>query len=136
MGVKRKCDVCNLTESQLIFHGADDFPVRVTKSGLLLCSNCGDKVDSTDDLLGGQELTDPLHSLIGKSAGTIAMTLNLPYEPPFRDIIDDASMIQNSIRSPWEFAEIWLDGSTVWIDPDGTQKAIVCRDGTVRYESL
>jgi hypothetical protein len=136
MAVERKCDICNRTESQLIGNDADDHPLLVIKGGLLLCGDCWDKVDIVGDPLTGKELNDPIQSLVGKSAGAVAMTLNLPYEHPYRDIIDDAGMIQNSIRSPWTFVEIWLDGSTVWIAPDGSRKAIVCRDGTIRFELM
>jgi hypothetical protein len=41
-----------------------------------------------------------LESLVGKNAGAIAMTLNLPYIDPLQVVIDGAIAVQESLHSP------------------------------------
>lgn len=40
-----------------------------------------------------------------------------------------AQILSSSSRSTWRLGEIWQDGTTVWISPQETQKAMVAPDG-------
>ena len=82
-------------------------------------------------------LDERLVPLIGKNAGAICRTLNLPYEPPFASVIDAASLIgydQDLYMSTWAFVTQWLDGTTVWRAEDGRATAIVSPDGNIQIE--
>jgi hypothetical protein len=86
---------------------------------------------------GSGELAEELHALVGKSAGAICRTLNLPYEPPYRSVIDAASAIaydEDRFMSTWSFVTQWLDGSTVWRSQDGEAVAIVSPNGSIRIQ--
>jgi hypothetical protein len=82
--------------------------------------------------VGEDEMPEAVRALVGRQAGWITMTLNLPYEPPYRDLIDHAERMQSSLRSPWTFVAQWLDGTTLWRAPDGSAVATVSPDSSLR----
>jgi hypothetical protein len=78
-----------------------------------------------------------LSALVGQSAGAICYTLNLPYEPPYRTVIDAASRIayeEDRYMSAWSYMAQWPDGTTIWCAEDGRTLAIVAPDGSIRME--
>ena len=84
------------------------------------------------------ELEEELAALIGKSAGTICRTLELPYAPPYEFVLDAATKIGYADEQPmssWLFVNQWMDGSTVWRAEDGRGMAIVKEDGSIQVNS-
>ncbi|MCU0486399.1 MAG: hypothetical protein MUC85_09870 [Anaerolineales bacterium] len=84
-----------------------------------------------------ENLEERLKALVGKSAGAICLTLNLPYAPPYQSVIDAASKIaydDDRCMSAWSFVTQWLDGTIVWRSEDGSATALVGPDGSVRVE--
>ena len=80
---------------------------------------------------------EELRALVGKSAGAICYTLNLPYEPPYQTVIDAASKIaydEDRFMSAWSFVTQWPDGTTVWRAAGEDAIAIVAADGSVRIQ--
>ena len=74
---------------------------------------------------------------MGKSAGAICRTMNLPYEPPYQAVIDAASEIaydRDRYMSAWSFVTQWLDGTTVWRAEDRGTIAMVAPDGSIRVQ--
>ena len=108
-------------------------PIKIDVDGLWVCHTCSSKIVS--EPTGSKEnhaLDERLIPLIGKSAGAITRTLELPYEPPYQAIIDAASNIaydQDTMMSAWSFVTQWLDGTTVWRKSDGTKIALVSEGG-------
>lgn len=130
------CDICVglINDPELLIRDED---------GLWVCDGCRKKIRSV--VIGNQEellredpepLIAELAALRGKNVGQIVLTLNLPYETPYRDIIDAAHKMHDMLLSPWKFQSQWNDGSTVWRGPDGSTTAIVERNGSVRIEKL
>ena len=110
-------------------------PIEVDADSLWVCRDCKSKISSKPVEIEEQgELDERLHPLVGKSAGAICRTLELPYAPPFRAIMDAASNIaydQDRMMSAWLFVTQWLDGTTVWRKSDGSATALVSEDGHV-----
>ena len=79
---------------------------------------------------------ESLESLVGKNAGVIAMTLELPYVEPFRAVIDGALAVQERFRSPRTFAGLDPFGNTLWISPEQDQILRVDPDGVMKIERL
>ena len=111
------------------------------EDGLWICQECRARlttkpVGSEDEKDG--ELDEKLTALVGKSAGAICLTLNLPYEFPYQSIIDAASKIaydEDRYMSAWSFVSQWIDGTTVWQSEDQRARALVLPDGTVQVEA-
>ncbi len=133
---ERSCDVCGRAEGELAPEAADEAPaLAIDADGLWLCRDCRARLVTAP--VGGaadDEMPDELRALVGQQAGWITMTLNLPYEPPYRDLIDHARQMQTEFRSPWAFVTQWLDGTTVWRAPDGAEIAFLSADGVLRVE--
>ena len=107
--------------------------IALDEDGLWVCYNCRGKLTLPPVGETG-ELPEGLEKLVGKSAGAICRTLNLPYEPPYRSVIDAASKIaydEDRYLSAWSFQSQWLDGTTVWCAEDGSSIALVTPDGTI-----
>ena len=111
------------------------------EDGLWVCSECRARLVSqptgyrADD---ASELDEKIRALVGKSAGAICRTMNLPYEPPYQSIIDAASTIaydEDRYMSAWSFVTQWMDGTTVWQSPDRIAKALVSTDGNIQIET-
>jgi hypothetical protein len=77
-----------------------------------------------------------LEPLLGKNAGAIAMTLNLPYVEPCRVVIDAAIAVQESLRSPWTFAGLDPFGNTLWMSPAQDRMLRVDSNGVITVERL
>jgi hypothetical protein len=112
--------------------------VELDEDGLWVCHNC--RAELVFPVVGKEagELAQELEALVGKNAGAICRTLNLPYEPPYQTVIDAASKIaydEDRYMSTWSFVTRWPDGTTVWRADTGRSVAIVTPDGTVHIES-
>jgi hypothetical protein len=110
-------------------------PIEVDADGLWVCHDCKSKILTKHISNEGEnELDEHIQALIGKSAGAICRTLELPYEPPYQVIMDAASNIaydQDRMMSGWLFVTQWLDNTTVWRDSDGSATAMVTQEGSV-----
>jgi hypothetical protein len=134
------CDICGRSAVELPASTRDGDPnLEKDQDGLRVCRDCRDKLVTTP--VGATidaELIDEIRGLVGRSAGAICFTSNLPYEPPYRSIIDAASKIaydEDRYMSAWSFVTEWSDGTTVWRDPDGETIAYVPPEGEIRIES-
>ncbi|GAB4416516.1 MAG: hypothetical protein Kow002_02330 [Anaerolineales bacterium] len=138
MNEERFCDICGKFESEL--PALENKPkLTIDEDGLWICAGCEPKL-ATDPVGDGWdvELEDELKALIGKSAGAICRTLDLPYAPPYHIVLDAASKIgydADHYMSGWLFVNQWLDGSTVWRAEDGRGMAIVKPNGEVQVNS-
>jgi hypothetical protein len=129
------CDFCGRPETKL------QCELEMDEDGLWVCSEC--KVSLISKPTGymddeDSELDEEIRVLIGKSAGAICRTTDLPYEPPYQSIIDAASTIaydEDKYMSAWSFVTQWIDDTTVWQSPDGSTKALVSADGKVQIET-
>jgi len=139
---KRYCDFCGRSEIDLLAQTPIGLPVvELDEDGLWVCCNCRAKLvlAPVGEAPVGEaaDLADGLVSLVGKSAGAICYTLNLPYEPPYRSVIDAASKIaydEDRYMSAWSFVTQWADGTTVWRAEDGGSTAVVAPDGSIRVQ--
>lgn len=115
---------------------ADGSPVlELDADGLWVCQDCRARLVLPPVGDETEELGEELNALVGKSAGAICHTLNLPYASPYQAIIDAASKIaydEDRYMSAWSFVTQWLDGTTVWRSEDGEALAFVAPDGSVR----
>ena len=138
MSDQRTCDFCGRSERDLSAQAPGGSPaMELDRDGLWVCHDCRDKLvlSAVGGLAG--KLPPELKALVGKSAGAICRTLNLPYRPPYRSIVDAASQIaydQDRYMSAWSFVTQWLDGTTVWRAEGEDAVAIVAPDGSVRIE--
>lgn len=138
MSDQRCCDFCGRSEIELSAQIKDGSQViELDEDGLWVCANCRAKIVIPTI---GKEIgeLEELRALVGKSAGAICRTLNLPYEPPYQSVIDAASKIayeEDRYMSAWSFVTQWLDGTTIWRAEDGEAIATVAPDGSVRVRS-
>lgn len=103
---KRSCDICGLSETELRLEQiSDTLPLQVDEDGLWICNVCQKRLTTKPP---AQELTlnldEKLVALVGKSAGAICRTLELPFVPPFDGVIEAASKIaydQDRYMSAW-----------------------------------
>lgn len=138
MNVKQ-CDICGRTEYDL---GSDTGQKPLLKSdtdGIIFCPECNAHSTTNPVEPEASMLPDELLRLVGKSAGAICYSLNLPYEEPYTVIIDSANEIayeQNIFMSTWEFCDQHHSGITLWRAPDGRQLAVVTQrdDGSYKIE--
>jgi len=134
------CDICGRSEMQLRQQlGGRSYRLIMDEDGLWLCPECRGRLTtrpvSADD--EDDTLEDELKVLIGRTAGAICRTLNLPYVPPYQLVIDAASRIaydEDLYMSNWTFVSLWMDGTTVWRSEDGTATALVGEDGQVQLQ--
>jgi hypothetical protein len=138
MSDQRYCDFCGRSEDDVaaqVPYGSS--VMEIDEDGLWVCSECRDKLvlPTVGELSEG--LSTELSGLVGESAGAICRTLNLPYEPPYRSIIDAASKIaydEDRYMSAWSFVTQWADGTTIWRDEGEDSVAIVTPQGSVRTQ--
>jgi hypothetical protein len=133
------CDFCGRSERELILCDPEGQPVlELDADGLWVCRECRARMTSQPvGALEEGELDERLKPLVGKSAGAICLTLNLPDEPPYQEIIDAASRIaydEDRFMSTWSFVTQWLDGTTVWQSEDRSRRALVSTDGMVEIQ--
>jgi hypothetical protein len=112
------------------------------EDGLWICQECQARLTSQPvgaDVEGDSEMDDRLIPLVGKSAGAICLTLNLPYHPPYQSVIDAAAKIaydEDRYMSAWSFVTQWVNGTTVWQSEDRRARALVLPDGAVQVDAL
>lgn len=133
---QRYCDFCDRSESDLLAQAPLGSPVlELDEDGLWVCYRCRARLVLPPVGEGAEDLVEELQALVGKSAGAICHTLNLPYEPPYRSVIDAASKIaydEDRYMSAWSFVTEWPDGTTVWRSEDRSFLALVASDGSIR----
>jgi hypothetical protein len=72
--------------------------------------------------------------LIGESAGRIAYS-NLPAGGAAVDkVVEAACTMWERLMSAWLLEEVWNNGATVWIAPDGDRRAIVSPRMAISFE--
>ena len=138
MSEQRYCDICSRSELELsawIDDGSQQ--VELDGDGLWVCRDCRDNLVQP---AVGSEIGEEgeLQKLVGKSAGAICRTLNLPYESPYQSVIDAASKIaydEDRFMSAWSFVTQWTDGTTIWRSEDEDAVATVSPDGKVHIQS-
>lgn len=130
------CDICGGDEFSEQKESQDTSRGISLNGGLWICDKCMTKIQLQPvEIIDEEEISDDLKPLIGKSAGAICFTLELPYQEPFQSIIDAASRIaydEDRHMSTWSFMTQWLDGTTVWLSEDETIKAIVNPNGGIQ----
>lgn len=135
----KTCDICNRSESEFLKKG-NSLKIALDANGLWLCEDCRSKMKhlppvNHDDT----ELDEDLKQLVGKSAGAICRTLELPYQPPYQEILDAAARIaydEDRYMSAWSFLTQWMDGTTVWQSEDRTTIAIIFPDGDIQLQQI
>ena len=128
MPEQHRCDFC----------GRPDTELEIDADGMWVCPTCRAKLTLPPTGETNSDLPDEIRKLVGKNAGAICRTLNLPYRPPYRSIIDAAATIaydEDRYLSTWTFTAQWPDGTTVWRAHDGESIAVVNPDGTVNIQS-
>ncbi len=138
MTEQRYCDFCGRSEIEFLHQILDGLSaIGLDEDGLWVCHECRNKLALP--IVGEEAEVQPeLQALVGKSAGAICRTLNLPYEPPYQAVIEAASKIaydEDRFMSAWSFVTQWLDGTTVWRSEDGAFKAFVDPGGTIIIRS-
>jgi hypothetical protein len=137
----KTCDICGRDESALF----DESPETTSEispddDGLWVCGTCRSRViHQPADTADEGELDEALRLLVGKSAGAICRTLELPYVPPYQAIMDAAAQIgydEDRYMSTWSFLIQWLDGTTVWQSEDKTARALVYPNGDVQVDEI
>ena len=135
----RYCDICNRSELELSSVSDADSPVIASdEDGLWVCSDCSDNLIQPAVGSGIAEESE-LGKLVGKSAGAICHTLNLPYEPPYRSVIDAAAKIaydEDRYMSAWSFVTQWTDGTTIWRSEAEDEVATVGPEGSIQIRSV
>jgi hypothetical protein len=136
---ERRCDLCGRTEGEILAQTPGTVQaLELNGMGLWLCLQCRSQPStgpsSLDEDREVYEFPAELRPLLNKSAGAICMTMDLPRRPPFREIVEDAYVLQGRTMGAWIFVTQWNDGSTIWRSPDGLQVAIIKFDGTMRIE--
>jgi hypothetical protein len=134
---QRTCDFCGRSEIELLAQAPNGLPVvELDEDGLWVCGNCRTKL-VLPPVGEAVDLPEGLDALVGESAGAICYTLNLPYEPPYRSVIDAAVKIaydEDRYMSAWSFVTQWPDGTTVWRAEDGGSIAVVAPNGSIRMQ--
>ena len=111
--------------------------MELDEDGLWVCYNCRTRL-VLSPVGEAIDLVEGLEALVGKSAGAICLTLNLPYEPAYQSVIDAASKIaydEDRYMSAWSFVTQWMDGTTVWQSEDQSAQALVYTDGKIQVET-
>jgi hypothetical protein len=139
MSEQKSCDFCGRFEAELPTPSQEGAAkLELGEDGLWVCHDCRARLlPPPVGEVANAELPEEIRALVGKSAGAICSVLNLPYEPPYRSVIDAAQTIaydEDRYMSAWSFVSQWLDGTTVWRDEDGSATAIVTEDGAVQIE--
>jgi hypothetical protein len=139
--VERHCDMCGRTEQGIVAGGTGEFPgLELSRNGWWLCRRCQSQVnpvpakEDDEDEYEEYRLPPELQALVGKSAGTVCMILDLPRRPPYKQIIEDATILQHQSMTAWTFVTEREDGSSVWESPDKKSSAIVQFSGAVQVE--
>ena len=138
---QRLCDFCGRPGSIFREENSNVKPLlQVDEDGLWICGLCQKQLKSKPTALEFDDiLDDELKPLVGKSAGAICRTLELPFVDPYKTIIEAASIIaydQDRYMSAWLFVSLWLDGTTVWRAPESHEISFVSPAGTVNIQTI
>jgi hypothetical protein len=138
---ERRCDMCGRTEQEIAAGTTGEVArLELSRNGWWLCRHCQSQVnpipakEDDEDEYEVYRLPPELQPLVGKSAGTVCMILDLPKRPPFKQVIEDAYILQQQSKTAWTFVTERDDGSSAWESPDKRSLAIVTFDGSVRLE--
>jgi hypothetical protein len=72
-----------------------------------------------------------IEAQVGRGAGNIAAT-NFQHHSWLTEVVSDAARaMQLSLRSAWLLDEVWNNGTTVWVSPEGERRATVTAEGEV-----
>jgi len=134
------CDFCGRPETIFQYPNLNgQCELELDEDGLWVCSECKNRlISKPSGHIEDGEIDEKIRVLIGKSAGAICFTLDLPYEPPYQLIIDAASKIaydEDRYMSAWLFATQWMDGTTVWRSEDRSATALVSTDGNIQIKT-
>jgi len=72
--------------------------------------------------------------LIGQSAGQIAHADLPPGDRQVDQVVEAACTMWERLMSAWMLQEVWNNGATVWISPDGDRRAIVSPQMAISFE--
>jgi hypothetical protein len=133
------CDICGRSKTELPIPFSIDTPQLTNdEDGLIICHLCKDQINPKSvNITENSESDEKLRPLVGKSAGAICRTLELPFVPPYKSVIEAASKIaydQDLYMSAWLFVDQWMDGTCLWRSEDGKQTALVKPDGDVQIK--
>jgi hypothetical protein len=133
------CDICGRSETDPQRQSPrSSFQLERDEDGLRICDECRVNLSSAPTGSADEDqLDDRLKELVGKSAGAICHTLNLPYSQPYKTVIKAASEIaydEDRYMSTWSFVTQWGDGTTVWQSADRSKKALVYPDGGLEIQ--
>jgi hypothetical protein len=135
---QRYCDFCGRSEIDLLIQAPIGLPVlELDEDDFWVCYHCRAKLVLPPVGEEAVDLVEELRAIVGKSAGAICHTLNLPYEPPYKSVIDAASKIaydEDRFMSAWSFVTEWSDGTTVWRAEDRSALSIVASDGSIHIQ--
>ena len=134
------CDICGRSANDPARQATNRrLKVKLDDDGLWVCSDCKATLVTLPTSLEDEDVPDDrIKKLVGKSAGAICRTLNLPFAPPYQPIIEAASRIaydEDRFMSAWLFVTQWMDGTTIWQSPDKSARALVTLNGDVQIES-
>ena len=134
------CDICGRAATDIPRPEENTTPqVSVDADGLWICHLCQGQMKSVPiGISDNPELDDDLKPLVGKSAGAICRTLELPFRHPYQNLIEAASKIaydKDRYMSAWLFADQWLDGTTLWRSADGKHTARVSPTGKIDIDA-
>ncbi len=136
---ERSCDICGRSEAALQLQQTSETPpLQIDDDGLWICKACKKRLitkpQAQEFIL---DLDEKLMAIVGKSAGAICRTLELPHMLPYKGVIEAASIIaydQDRYMSAWLFVSQWQDGTTVWRDSNGHASAQVTPDGNINTQ--
>lgn len=135
------CDICGRSEKDI---GQENptasIKIHLDEDALWVCRECQKNLSTSPTNQADEEdLDERIIELIGKSAGAICRTENLPVVPPYLTIIEAASRIaydEDRYMSAWSFVSQWMDGTTIWLSADKSSKAFVDSEGNVQIERI
>ena len=83
------CDICGRSESDLQKDSSNkQLKLELNEDGLWICTNCQANLTMAPTSQGDEiEQDERIKELVGKSAGAICHTLNLPSVPPIAQLL-------------------------------------------------
>jgi hypothetical protein len=77
---------------------------------------------------------DEIEALIGQSAGHICYHDFYHGGYHTQVLSEAAGVMWENFMSPWEFVEMWNNGTTLWRSPEGDATATVTPEGEIHVE--
>ena len=130
------CDICGRVEDSSQDHA---IKLEIDADGLWICSICRKNLIAIPIGQEADELDERIKALVGKSAGAICRTMNLPFVYPYRSIMEAAARIaydEDRYMSAWSFVTQWMDGTTVWQSADKRSRVIVGTGSRGKIEQI